>query len=386
MNEEVQRMISTCHEQVRKAYGPAIGRNRRELVTPALIMDLDAVRRNIQFMMQRLSTMKARLRPHVKCQKSPELARMQVDAGAIGVCTATVWEAIVMSSSGVEDVMIANQVGGREKIAALAKAAKDRHLTVAVDDTRNAKEISTAAQVARSELDVVIEVDVGMGRGGVRSVDEAVRLAQCVDKFSGLRLRGVQGYEGHCMLEPDRAVRIQKANAAMAYLGTVVDRLTSAGFDCEVVSAGGTGTYDITGNNPRVTEIQAGSYTYMDNFHGNLVPGFSPALTVLGSVVIQHGNTLVLDSGRKSIGIDFVLPTMIDYPFYQARYFAEEHALFEVDDRCRLELGDVVELIPGYAPTTVNLYDAYHVVENDVVTDIWPIVPRGAGHGGLFTA
>ncbi|MGA2631580.1 MAG: alanine racemase [Terriglobia bacterium] len=377
-------MLTAWLDHVRKTYSSAIGRNRRDLVTPALIMDLDVARRNIQFMMQRLSTMKAKLRPHVKCQKSPELARLQVQAGAIGVCTATVWEAMVMSSAGIEDVMIANQVGGKEKIAALAKAAKQGRLTVAIDNPRNAEDLSNAVQAAGSKLDVVIEVDIGMGRGGVRSPEEAVTLAQHVAKLPALRFRGVQGYEGHCMLEPDRSVRIQKAQAAMDYLGTAVDRLAAAGFECEVVSAGGTGTYDITGNNPRVTEIQAGSYVFMDNFHGNLVPGFSRALTVLGTVVIQHGKTIVLDSGRKSVGIDFVLPTMIDYPFYQARYFAEEHALFDVDDRCRLKLGDTMELIPGYAPTTVNLYDAYHVVEKDVVVDIWPIFPRGAGHGGLL--
>jgi len=306
-----------------------------------------------------------------------------VKAGAIGVCTATVWEAIVMSRSGIQDVLIANQVGGREKIAALAKAAREGRLTVAIDHAQNAEGLSNAVQAAGSKLDVLIEVDVGMGRGGVRSAEEAVTLAQRVAKLPGLRLRGVQGYEGHCMLEPDREVRIQKAHAAMDYLGNVIDRLAAAGFGCEVVSAGGTGTYDITGNHPRVTEIQAGSYLFMDNFHGNLVPGFSWALTVLGTVVIQHGNTIVLDSGRKSVGIDFVLPTMVDYPYYQARYFAEEHALFDVDERCHLKLGDTMELIPGYAPSTVNLYDAYHVVENGVVVDIWPIVPRGPGRDGV---
>jgi len=376
-------MNNAWHAGVREIYGAAIGRPRRDLVTPALIMDLDVVRANLQFMMQRLSTLKARLRPHVKCQKSPELARMQVEAGAIGVCTATIWEAIVMSRSGIQDVLIANQVGGREKIAALAKAAGEGRLTVAIDHAQNAEDLSNAVQAAGSKLDVLIEVDVGMGRGGVRSAEETVTLAQRVAKLAGLRLRGVQGYEGHCMLEPDRAVRIQKAHAAMDYLGNVIDRLAAAGFGCEVVSAGGTGTYDITGNNPRVTEIQAGSFVFMDNFHGNLVPGFSPALTVLGTVVIQHGNTIVLDSGRKSVGIDFVLPTMVDYPYYQARYFAEEHALFDVDERCHLKLGDTMELIPGYAPTTVNLYDAYHVVENGVVVDIWPIVPRGPGRDGV---
>jgi D-serine deaminase-like pyridoxal phosphate-dependent protein len=312
------------------------------------------------------------------------LARLQIEAGAIGVCTATVWEAMVMSQSGIEDVLIANQVGGKEKIRALARAAKNGRLSVAVDDGQNAQDLSDAARAAGSRLEVLIEVDVGMGRGGVRSPEEGVRLAQHLSKLPGLKLRGVQGYEGHCMLEPDRAVRIEKARAAMDYLGSAVDRLAEAGFACEVVSAGGTGTYDITGDNSRVTEIQAGSYVFMDNFHGNLVPGFSPALTVLGTVVIRHGNTIVLDSGRKSVGIDFVLPTMVDYPFYRARYFAEEHGLFDVDERCHLKLGDTVELIPGYAPSTVNLYDAYHVVENGTVVDIWPVVPRGPGHVGIL--
>jgi D-serine deaminase-like pyridoxal phosphate-dependent protein len=381
---EAHPLIAGWRDRVRRMYGKAIGQSRHNLVTPALIMDLDVVRHNIQHMMQYLSTTKVALRPHVKCQKSPELARLQVEAGAIGVCTATVWESVVMSQAGVQDVLIANQVGGREKIAALARAARNGRFTVAIDHPHNTEELSEAAQEAGSQLEVLIEVDLGMGRGGIRTVEDAVSLAQLASKLPGLRFRGIQGYEGHCMHETDRVVRSQKAAAAMDHLGAVIDRLAAAGFHCEVVSAGGTGTYDITSYDPRVTEIQAGSYAFMDKFHGNLVSGFSQALTVAGTVVIQHGQTIVLDSGRKSVGIDFVLPTMVDYPFYQARYFAEEHALFDVDDRCRLKLGDTVELIPGYAPTTVNLYDAYHVVEKDVVVDIWPIVPRGAGQCGLL--
>jgi D-serine deaminase-like pyridoxal phosphate-dependent protein len=374
---------NSLRDSLVEAYRPAVGRSRADLVTPALVLDLDAAMHNIRFMAERLSTMKAKLRPHIKAQKSPELARLQVEAGAIGVCTATVWEAIVMSRAGIEDVLIANQVGGKEKIRALAEAARDGRLTVAVDDPRNAEDLSAAVTAVGSQLEVLIEVDVGMGRGGVRSPEEGVTLAQRMAKLPGLRLRGVQGYEGHCMLETDREVRISKVRAAIDCLAGVVESLGHAGFPCEVVSASGTGTYDITGNDPRITEIQAGSYVFMDNFHGNLVPGFSRALTVLGTVVIRHGRTIVLDSGRKSIGVDYVLPTMVKYPDYRARYFAEEHGVFDVDDRCPLQLGDTVELTPGYAPTTVNLYDAYHVVQNDVVVDIWPILPRGPGHCGI---
>jgi D-serine deaminase-like pyridoxal phosphate-dependent protein len=372
-------------KHIRTAYHSSIGKKRRELVTPALILDLDVARRNIDFMTTRLKSLHAKLRPHIKVQKNVELARMQVAAGAIGVCTATVWEAIVMSSGGIKDVLIANEVVGKEKLKALAQAAKSGHFTVAVDDAQNAQDLSNAMSEAGSRIDAIIEIDVGMGRGGVRSPEEAVKLAQRMNTLPGLTFRGVQGYEGHCMLEPNREVRIGKAHQAMDDVGRVIDQLADAGFKSEIVSAGGTGTYDITGADSRVTEIQAGSYVFMDNFHGNLVPGFSKSLTVLGTALIQHGKTIVFDCGRKSIGIDFMQPTMVDYPSYQARYFAEEHALFDVDEECSLKLGDTMEFIPGYGPTTVNLYDAYHVVEHDVVTDIWPIIPRGPGHGGLLS-
>ena len=336
-------------------------------------------------MASRLKSLHAKLRPHIKVQKNAELAKLQIAAGAIGVCTATVWEAIVMSAGGIKDVLIANEVVGKEKIAALAQAARSGHFTVAVDDPHNAEDLSEAMSKAGSRIDAIIEIDVGMGRGGVRSPSEAVKLARHLNTLPGLTFRGVQGYEGHCMLEPDREVRIRKAHEAMDYVGRVITQLAEAGFKSEIVSAGGTGTYDITGADPRVTEIQAGSYVFMDNFHGNLVPGFERSLTVLGTIIIQHGNTIVFDCGRKSVGIDFVQPTMAAYPSYTARYFAEEHALFDVDEKCTLKLGDTMEFIPGYGPTTVNLYDAYHVVENDVVTDIWPIIPRGPGHLGLLS-
>lgn len=379
-------MIKSLHDSVYNAYKPAIGKKRREIVTPALILDLDVAKRNIKYMADYISKVPAELKPHIKVQKCSELAKMQIEAGAIGVCTATVWEAIVMSRAGIEDVYIANQIGGQAKIKALAKEAKHSRLSLAVDNKQNADDLSSAAVAAGSELGVLIEVDVGMGRGGVRSVDEAEDLAQHLSKLPNLRFLGIQGYEGHCMLEPNRELRVKKAKQAIDLLSEVIDRLAKAGFECKIVSGGGTGTYNITGADPRITELQAGSYVFMDNFHGNLVPGFSRSLTVLSTVFIQHGNTIIMDAGRKSIGIDLVSPTMMEYPDYQARFFAEEHALFDVDEKCKLKLGDTVELNPGYAPTTVNLYDAFHVVEDDVVVDIWPIIPRGPGHIGILEA
>ena len=333
-------MLAQLRSQVHQAYASDIGRHRRELVTPALILDLDRARRNIATMASRLAALHTSLRPHTKVQKSPDLARLQLEAGAVGVCCGTVWEAIVMRRSGITNVLLANITGGREKIQAVAHEAKAGGLMITLDDPANATEFADALHAAGSTLDVLIDVDVGMGRGGVRSIAEAVALARHIARRPQLRLRGLQGYEGHCMLEPDHAVRLARAGAAGDHLEAAVAAVEQAGFPCEIVSAGGTGTYHITGARPRVTEIQAGSYVFMDKMHGELVPGFETALTVLGTVVIAHGQTIVFDCGRKSVGIDFVAPTMVDYPGYPARYFAEEHALFDVDAGCPLKRGD----------------------------------------------
>jgi D-serine deaminase-like pyridoxal phosphate-dependent protein len=259
--------------------------------TPALILDLDVARRNIAEMARRMSVMPARLRPHVKLHKSPQIARMQVEAGAIGVSTATVWEASVMARTGIANILIANQVVGREKIAALAAAAHLTSMTVAVDDVRNLDDLSAAACAAGSEIGVLVEIDVGMGRSGARSADEARRLAAHASRLPGLRFLGVMGYEGHCMLEPDRELRIKKALAAMDELLEFADQLEARGLSTEIVGAGGFGTWDITGANERITEIHAGSYIFMDAFHARLVPGFTPALTVLATITSRTGDS-----------------------------------------------------------------------------------------------
>jgi len=351
------------------------------LVTPALILDLDVARRNIAAMAEYMRTVPAKLRPHIKVHKSPELARMQMEAGeALGLTTATVWEAVVMVRGGIDDILIANEVVGEEKVKALAELARDARINVAIDDAHNAEELSAAALKAGSTLGVLIDLDVGMERCGVRTKEEALRLAERVSKLRGLRLEGMMGYEGHCMLEPDPVLRVQKAHAAMDKLMDAVDHLSQAGFESKVISGGGTGTYNITGAHPRLTELQAGSYVVMDAFHAQLVPGFPVALTVLGTVISRQGHRVVFDTGRKVIGSELGLPRLKDVPSTTAG-IAEEHLLVDVDPGYPLKVGDRVEVISGYGPTTVNLHDVYYVVENDVVTEVWPIRARGAGLG-----
>jgi len=368
-------------EIIPENYRSAIGKARHDLITPAMILDLDVARRNIATMAEYMRGVSAKLRPHIKVHKSPELARLQMEAGAcIGMTTATVWEAVVMARGGIDDILVANAVVGQEKTQTIAELAREVHAIVAIDDARNAEDLSNAALQAGSVLSVLIDLDVGMERCGVRSKEEALHLAEHVSKLRGLRLEGMMGYEGHCMLEPDPNLRVHKAHAAMEKLMEAVDFLAQRGFESQIISGGGTGTYNITGAHPRLTELQAGSYVVMDAFHAQLIPGFAVALTVLGTVISRHGNRVVLDSGRKVIGSELGLPRLKDISSTTAG-IAEEHLLVDVDAASSLRVGEKVEVISGYGPTTVNLHDVFYVVEHDIVTDIWPVRARAAGLG-----
>jgi D-serine deaminase-like pyridoxal phosphate-dependent protein len=358
-----------------------IGSPIEELPTPALLLDLPTVRANIAEMARRMAPLPAALRPHAKIHKSPILGQMQLDAGGIGLTTATVWEATAMLEASIPEVLIANQVVGRRKVAELARLANLGSVIALVDDASNVEAIASAARSAGSEVGVLVELDVGLHRSGVRSVAGAVKLAQLVDRLDGVRLRGPFGYEGHCMLEPDRQERERKAKAANMELLALVDEFQASGLSTEIVAAGGLGTWDITGANPRITEIHAGSYIFSDAFHRNLVPGFEPALTVLATIISSTGAMAVIDCGRKSIGIDRTPPELVGVHghirFEHGEHFIhEEHTAIELDDPGELTVGDTVQLMPGYSPTTVNFYDCYYVVEDGLVSDVWPILAR----------
>ena len=374
-----------ARERAEEQYGRHRGAPVESLQTPALIVDIDLMERNIATMMGALEGHVAKLRPHTKVQKCPDIALAQIEAGAIGVTVATIWEAAAMAAAGVGSVLVANQVIGAGKVAVAAALASEIDLTLVVDDARNIADLSAAMTAARTACGILVDLDVGMARCGARSPEQALDLARRADAASGLVLRGVQAYEGHCMLEPDRQTRIALATEAMSYAASVKDLLRSDGLDAATLSAGGTGTYNITGANPAVTELQAGSYVFMDAFHGRLVPGFEVSLTVLTSVMARHGDTVIFDAGRKSIGIDFVSPPIQGYD-YQARYYAEEHALFDTDPGFTADLGDRARLVCGYAPTTVNLHDVMFAVQGDRVADVWPVFPRGPGHCGFLGA
>ena len=207
--------VESLRDRWRRAVRDQIGRARDEVTTPALLLDLDVAKRNIATMAERFRELPAELRPHIKVHKSPQLALLQCQAGAIGVACATVWEALVMAEAGIDDVLVANQVVHPDKMATLAglpssTGSRLRSTTLATSTS------STELRGGRVRLELLIEVDVGMGRCGVRTREEALLLAERIAGMRHVRLRGMQGYEGHCMLEPDRDVRLREAHVANA--------------------------------------------------------------------------------------------------------------------------------------------------------------------------
>jgi D-serine deaminase-like pyridoxal phosphate-dependent protein len=346
-----------------------------EIPTPALVLDVDVARANAALMGERFRSLSASLRPHIKAHKCAELARMQIESGAIGVTTATVAEAEAMAKAGVADVLVANEVVSPAAIDRLIDVAASTRLTVLADDEANLQELGRRASAAGVELGVLIEVDVGMGRGGARTEEEALLLARGAVDANGIELRGVMGYEGHCASEPDPEIRSRETRASMERLVRVAEKCRADGMPIERVSAGATGTYEVSGSFPGVTEIQAGSYILMDLFHKPLAPEFSFALTVATTAISRHGDLVVFDAGRKSVGNDLLPPRLADSEG-ELEFIHEEHVGFRFPDGPPYGVGDRASLIPGYAPTTVNLFGAFSVVESGRVVDRWPVLAR----------
>jgi D-serine deaminase-like pyridoxal phosphate-dependent protein len=376
------RILAEAYERTRREYGEAVGQRREELITPALVLDIDAAQRNIDRMAAELRQLgKATIRPHYKTHKSPDLARRQLQAGAGGLSMATVWEAAVLAAAGMDDLFVVNTVAHPAKLRMLAELARDHRILVAVDEVANAGAHSAVAVAAGATLGVMIEVDTGMNRCGVDTARECLALARQVMDLPGLRFEGITGYEGHCSLTPDSELRHERQRVAMTFFTGVADLLEAAGIPCKIRSAGGIATWKWTAAYPGLTEIQAGTYVVMDNFHGRMVPGFEHSLTIQATVISRQSGQVIVDAGNKSVA-DPADVTIVGHDLEVCR-FDEEHGIFAAPGGSSLRVGDSVALVPGYSPSTVNWYDAFHVIRDDVVVDVWPIIPRGPGHHGL---
>ena len=352
--------------------------NLREIPTPALIVDVAALDRNIARMAAFFAAGPCRLRPHFKAHKTPEIARRQLAAGScVGVTCATVDEAEVAAEL-CDDLLIANEVVSPDKCARVAALAREIAVTVAIDSAAGDQTLASASRAAGVPIGVLVDVNVGQGRCGVEPGDAAVALARTAVATEGLTLRGVMGYEGHLQPLRDRDEREARARAAMHELVGTACRIRDDGIPCQVVSSGGTGTYDISGRVDGVTEIQAGSYALMDTDYGSVGVPFEQAFFVLGTIVSRPSpQRCVADCGHKSMTKDHGHPSVTGVAGAIVTALNDEHAVIAVPASCTLSVGDRVQLTPSHTDPTVNLHDVFYAVDGERVIDVWPISARG---------
>lgn len=350
-----------------------------DLPTPALVVEIDAMERNIKRMADFFAEGPCKLRPHFKAHKTPAIARRQLAAGScVGLTCATVDEAEVVVAEGLtDDVLIANQLVGPGKTARAAQLAARVDLKVGVDSEGGLADLARAAQAEGIEIGVLVEVAIGH-RCGARPGEEAVALARKADETPGLVLRGLMGYEGHAVAIADRAERETTTRQALDRLLSTVPLLREAGLVCDIVSAGATGTYDITGRAEHVNEIQAGSYVLIDSDYAKLDIPFEHALSVLGTVQSRpRANYCLADCGHKAVTQDHGYPPVKDVAGAEVVFLSDEHASITIPPESDIAVGDRIQLWPSHIDPTINLHDVIYAVRGDEVLDVWPITARG---------
>ena len=351
---------------------------RAEISTPALIADVAALDRNIARMAAFFGGGSCRLRPHFKAHKTPAIAKRQLAAGSCtGMTCATVGEAEI-AAAFCDDVLIANEVVSPAKCARVAALARQIRVTTAIDSLAGLEALSQAARGAGGRVGVLVDLNVGQGRCGVEPGEAVLTLARQAAQSDGITLRGVMGYEGHLQPIRDRAERASRARGALHALVTAAAALRESNLPCEVVSAGGTGTYDISGRIEGITEIQAGSYALMDTDYMGVGVPFEPACWVLGTVVSRPGrDRCVADCGHKSMTKDHGLPSVRGIEGAAVTSLNDEHATIALPPDSTVRVGDLIELFPSHIDPTINLHDVFYALEGERVIDVWPIAARG---------
>jgi len=361
---------------------------RALLDTPALLIERPALLRNIARMAELATTRKIGLRPHSKTHKSVEIARLQIAAGAQGVCCVTLGEAEIMVGAGIPGVLITSPAVTPSKIArlmVLAAQAGPGGVMVVVDHPRNIAELDLAAAALDHPLDVLVDYGAGYNRTGAASHAELLGLALLVGDAPNLRLRGLQSYAGNLQHIPERARRVAAAAELRQTIAHLVEAAHGQGTPFEIVTGAGTGTHDLDPDGHIFTELQAGSYVFMDvDYRNALADGlngspFEMALLVQTAVVSVNGpGWVTTDGGIKCFATDGPLPEVASGADPASRYqlFGDEHGkLFPIGPRPTL--GARIELVTPHCDPTVNLHDVFHVMEGDMLVAIWPVDGRG---------
>ena len=345
--------------------------------TPALIVDVNILKANAEKMKQLLAGSSLKLRPHYKSHKCAAIAKWQIACGAIGMTCAKLSEAEDLYDAGVEDILIANQIVDPVKIRRLADLAGDCHLAVCVDNIENINAISAAAVNSGSTVYCLVEYDIGMERCGVVTQEEVLTLAEHIMGCKNLVFEGIQAYAGHISHMEDLAERKESTAANYQKLRALLGYLEENGIQVKTVSGGSTGTAQIKAAEGLYTELQAGSYLFMDSTYRTLSLPFENSLFLLTTVVSQRNGLTVLDAGVKTCGVDQGMPVPLEECAEQI-VASEEH--FQLHGYSEEKtVGDRIRLIPGHCCSTINLHDKLYLVDGEKVVDRIPITARTIG-------
>ncbi|WP_343222608.1 3-hydroxy-D-aspartate aldolase BhcC [Marinobacterium ramblicola] len=371
---------------------PALpGMDEADIQTPCLILDLDALERNIKKMGDYAKAHGMRHRVHGKMHKSVDVAKLQETlGGAIGVCCQKVSEAEVFARGGIKDILVSNQVRDPLKLDRLAQLPKlGARTIVCVDDIDNVAELSAAAQKHGTELECFVEIDCGAGRCGVTTTEAVVQIAQAIDAAANLKFTGIQAYQGAMQHLDTYEARKEKLDIAIAQVKAAVDGLKEVGLEPELVSGGGTGSYYFESNSGVYNELQCGSYAFMDADYGRILDKdgkridqgeWENALFILTSVMSHaKADKAICDAGLKAQSVDSGLPFIFGRDDVEYIKCSDEHGVIS-DPTGVLKVNDKLRLVPGHCDPTCNVHDYYVGVRNGKVETLWPVSARGKAY------
>lgn len=361
-----------------------IGKHKGELDTPCLVIDKSKLIDNLELMRDLAKQKKVNLRPHAKTHKCSQLARLQLQYGANGICVTKVSEALVMARAGISGLLITSPIvtfGKFEILREVLDLAPDTLLVV--DNHLNATELNGFCQKHDCKLNVLLDIDGGIGRTGV-APDNAIEVALAIDRLPNLLFRGIQCYAGHLQHIPDLTERRIRTHEVLNRAGAIRRELLARGLNCEIQTGSGTGTFSIDAELDCVTEIQPGSYCVMDQEYSNIdykERKFLPAMTMLTTVIsTNHPTHVTVDAGTKALYRVATKPFVISHPDLQYDWdgFGDEHGKVTALNDAKLpNLGTVLELVVAHCDPTINLFDYFYITEDDIVVDCWEIDARG---------
>ena len=371
---------------------PALpGMAEADIQTPCLILDLDALERNIRKMGDWACAHGVRHRVHGKMHKSVDVAKLQESlGGACGVCCQKVSEAEVFARGGIKDVLVSNQVRDPAKIDRLARMPKLGARTICcVDDLANVADLSAAAQKHGTQIECLVEIDCGAGRCGVTTTPAVVEIAKAIDAAPGLKFSGIQAYQGAMQHMDKYEDRKAKIDLAVAQVKDAVDTLKAEGLACDIVGGGGTGSYYFEGNSGVYNELQCGSYAFMDADYGRILDQdgkridegeWENALFILTSVMSHaKADKAIVDAGLKAQSVDSGLPVVFGRTDVKYVKCSDEHGVIE-DLQGVLKVNEKLRLVPGHCDPTCNVHDWYVGVRNGKVESVWPVSARGRAY------